>query len=158
MNVVRLLLAAALGAFLSGCGSIDVGASSSPDRVLTGTVNTGGSLPAGAEIVVRLVASGGTNDSLRAAPNDIPVMTRPAGPATEQMLGEQVQTLAAGTADPVPFRLEYRVDDAVLRRGLNLDVRVSFGGKLRFRTINAHVVTLASSPYPQNVALQPVDR
>jgi uncharacterized lipoprotein YbaY len=39
---------------------------------------------------------------------------------------------------------------------VNIDARISVGGKLRFRTINAHVVTLSSAPYPQEVAVQPV--
>ena len=67
-------------------------------------------------------------------------------------------TLTAGTAEPVSFRIEYTADDAMLRRGLNVEARVSFGGKLRYRTINAHVVTLASSAYRQDVAVQPVAR
>jgi uncharacterized lipoprotein YbaY len=58
----------------------------------------------------------------------------------------------------VPFRLAYYADDALLRRGLSLEVRISFGGRLRFRTINAHVVTLTSAQYKQDVSVQPVER
>ncbi len=85
-------------------------------------------------------------------------MNRPIAPAVERVLGEYTQTLATGTSDPVPFRIEYSAEDAVLRRGLNVEVRVSFGGKLRFRTVNAHVVTLASSPFNQTVNVEAVAR
>jgi hypothetical protein len=35
-------------------------------------------------------------------------------------------------------------------------VRVTQDGKLRYRTLNAHLVTLASAPYPHDVAVEQV--
>lgn len=153
-----LLVSLAVLAAGPGCGSIEVAGSGNPERILNGTVSAGGALPAGAEIVVRLMAPPPPGDGLRPAANEMPVASRAVGPAVERVLGEHVQTLTAVTAEPVPFRLAYHADDATLRRGLNLDVRVSVAGRLRFRTISAHVVTLASSPYPQAVTVQPIAR
>ncbi len=160
MNTPCLPFFAALLAIVlsAGCGSIELASSGNPDRVLTGTVNAGVTLPAGAEVTVRLVGTQPANDALRPAAGDVPVMARPTTPGVERIFGEHTQVLAAGSVDPVPFRLEYHAEDAVLRRGLNLDVRVSVGGKLKYRTVSAHVVTLASSPFKQDVAVQPVAR
>jgi hypothetical protein len=139
--------------FVAGCGHLDVAASGDPNRVLKGTIAAGENLPAGTEIVVRLIAT-----APRPPAGDSNLGTRTLGPAaaTERVLGEQRQILAAFTTAAVPFQVEYQADDALLRRGVNIDARISVGGKLRFRTINAHVVTLSSAPYPQEVAVQPV--
>jgi hypothetical protein len=142
----------------AGCGSLDLAADGNPDRVLEGTVNAGVVLPAGTEIVVRVVAPASTFETGRPAGGDLPVAPPSAGSATERVLGSQTQVLAAGTLEPVPFRVAFVASDALLRHGLNLDVRVSIGGKLSFRTINAHVVTHASAVYRQHVAVQPIAR
>jgi uncharacterized lipoprotein YbaY len=157
MKTFRLisgLLVAALAA--AGCSSLDVNRGGNPDRVLSGTVNAGTALPPGAQITVRLVAPAMNNDASRPALNDIPVVARPTVQAPERVLGEYTQTLSAGTSEPVPFRIEYNADDALLRRGIALEARVSMDGRLRYRTINAHVVTLGSSPYRQEINVQPV--
>lgn len=153
----RWIAFGALAWLAAGCGHLDVAASRDSNRVLQGKVNVGALVPAGTEVVVRLVSSPSAAP-VRPPVGDLPVATRASTPAsaTEQVLGEDRQTLATGTTQPVPFRIEYQADDAMLRRGLNLDVRISVEGRLRYRTISAHVVTLASSPYPQEVAVQPV--
>ncbi len=143
----------------AGCGSIDVAPAGNPDRVLTGTVNAGVPLPVGTEVVVRVLASATNQEMARpATAADMPVVTRPMPQNVERVLGEQTQILSASTSDPVPFRLQYFAEDAMLRRGLALEARISFGGRLRFRTINGQVITLGSAPYPQEITVQPVDR
>jgi uncharacterized lipoprotein YbaY len=42
----------------------------------------------------------------------------------------------------VPFQLEFDADDDLLRHGLNIDARISVGGKVRCRTASAHGLTL----------------
>ena len=154
-RLVSLALLALLAA--SGCGTLDISAGGNPDRVLTGTINAGAALPAGAEIVVRLLAPALNLEPVRpGSPSDLPVVTRPTPQNVDRVLGEQVQTLTAGTMEPVPFRIPFYAEDALLRRGLSLDVRVSVGGRIRFRTINAHVVTLSSAQYKQDVSVQAV--
>ena len=158
LRFISLALLALLAG--SGCGTLDISAGGNPDRVLTGTISAGAALPAGAEIVVRLLAPALNVEPVRpgATATDIPVVTRPTPQNVERVLGEHVQTLTAGTMEPVPFRIPYYAEDALLRRGLSLDVRVSVAGRIRFRTINAHVVTLSSAQYKQDVSVQAVDR
>lgn len=156
-NRVALLALAAACLFGAGCGSLDVTPPGDPDRVLNGTVKAGEALPAGTEIVVRLLASLAPEPA-RVPAGDLPVATRPTAMAAERLLGEFTQTLTAATNDPVPFTIPFHADDAVLRRGVNVEARVSVGGRVRYRTINAHVVTLNSARFPQEVAVQPVGR
>jgi uncharacterized lipoprotein YbaY len=46
---------------------------------------------------------------------------------------------------PVPFRIEFSADDALLRRGVNLEARISVAGRLRYTTTLAHPLTLANA-------------
>lgn len=156
MNTRLLALVAAWGMLGAGCGTLDVTGPQEVARVVTGTVRAERPLPAGTEIVVRVIESG---VRLPRSSPDLPVGDRAltAAVATERMLAEHVQTLAAATGEPVPFRLAFEAADETLRRGLNLDARVAIGGRVRFRSIRAHVVTLASAPFPQEVAVQAVE-
>ncbi len=158
MNLARLSFGFFLVAFWpgAGCSHIDVSASGNSERVLSGVVNAGSLLPAGAEVLVRVIAATSALGTSGEISSDTPVATRAPAVRTEHVLGEQVQRLAAATVDPVPFRVEYTAEDAVLRRGVNVEVRISVAGKVRFRTIRAFVVTLASSPFRQEVSVQSV--
>ncbi len=148
-------LVGALALVAAGCAHLDTTPAGNPDRVLKGAVNFNTTVPAGAEVVVRLLEPGGF-ERPRGPANDVPVAAQPTPQRTERVLGEFKRTLSAATMQPVPFQFEYRAEDAVLRRGLNVDVRVSVDGKVRLRTISAHVVTLASSPFSQEIWVQPV--
>lgn len=141
---------------LAACNHLDVAAEGNPDRVLNGTVRPPVTLPAGAEIVVQLLDP---SRSLVTNPlaGDLPVANRAPVPAAPRHVGEFRQTLAAPAIEPVPFRIEYHATDEELRHGFNVDVRVSIGGRVRFRTINAYMITLASSPFPQEVPVQPLE-
>jgi uncharacterized lipoprotein YbaY len=151
-----LILLIPLGWILAGagCAHIDVSGSGDPERVLNGTVTVPAALPAGAELLVRLVDVSGFESAATPARNDLPLGDRGRPTPAPRILGEDRQSLTATMSEPVPFRIEYRADDSVLRHGLNIEVRVSFGGRVRYRTINAHVVTLASSPFPQVVNVE----
>ncbi|PAW61464.1 MAG: hypothetical protein B9S34_16255 [Opitutia bacterium Tous-C1TDCM] len=159
MKLRRPALLPALWAVLllavSGCANLDTTPAGNPDRSLNGAVVFEGTLPAGTEILVRLLEPS-ANEKGRSAGADFPVAAPSAGPRPDRLLGETRLTLAAAAMQPVPFKLDYFAEDALLRRGLNLDVRVSFGGKVRLRTVNAHVVTLAGSPFRQDVNVQAV--
>jgi uncharacterized lipoprotein YbaY len=155
-NPVLLLFTLGLSLLLSSCGHLDLTPATNPNRVLLGTVTAGTTLPAGAEISVRLIAQPSAMEPAAGAKADLPVMARPSAPATEHVLGEFVQTLAAAASEPVPFKIDYFADEMQLRRGLNLEARVSVGGRLKFRTINAYAVTFGSASYPQNVVVQAV--
>lgn len=110
---------------LAACKQLDLSAPTSAERVLAGTVTTqnGGDLPSGAEVTIQIVdLSRGANQP--------------------DILGEQ--TIKAPAAWPVPFRIEFQADDALLLRGVALDARVSVDGKLRYTTRTAHPVTVAN--------------
>ena len=153
--LLRCCLAAAATAVAAGCVQLETTASGNPERVLTGAINFNTSIPVGAEIVVRVLEPL-RNELPRTVETNVPVTSQPTVQRTERVLGELRKVVLEATMQPVPFAVEYRAEDALLRRGLNVDVRVTFGGKVRLRTIHAHVVTLASSPFKQEVWVQPL--
>ena len=126
----RLLvpLAFALASFLSGCGHLDTTVTNTEDRVLNGTIEAvdsgaGTKLPAGTEVLVRVLDLGH-------------------GFGRGEELGEQ--TIKDPPEFPVPFRIEYRADDATLRGSVEVEARVSVDGQLRYITITGHPITLAN--------------
>jgi uncharacterized lipoprotein YbaY len=153
---LTLLFATIALGFGAGCSHVDLTAEAKRTRVLSGTLNTGLPLPAGAEVLVRLIA---VNRDVPAASSgaDSPA-ARPGATAKETIIGELVQTLAAPSGTALPFQLEFDADDALLRRGVNLEARIYYNGRVRFRTINAHVVSASSVHFPQTVTLQAVER
>jgi hypothetical protein len=155
-RALSVLFASFFALWSLGCGSIDTTPEGDPNRVLNGVVNHDVTLPAGAEIVVRVVEPAPKEAGVRTGPSDSPAPGAAPLARAERLLGETRVVLPSGMMQPVPFRVEYLAEDAVLRRGVNVDVRVAIGGKVRYRTINAHVVTLASSPFKQEVSVQAV--
>ena len=130
-----LSLAAALA--LAGCGQLDLTPEGDPSRVLSGEVDMGNdvTLPADTVVTVRVVDAS-------------------AAGVPPQVLGSQ--TLTNPGAVPVPFRVEYRAEDELLRRGLNIEVRVSFGGRVRFFNKNNYAVTLGNAADTHRVSVNPV--
>jgi uncharacterized lipoprotein YbaY len=91
-----------------------------------------------------------------AAARDLPVVDPPKAPPAPQGLGEQ--TIKAPPAGPVAFRIEYNADDSLLRHGLNLDARISYGGRVRLRTVNTRAVTWGNAGDPHAVWVESVAR
>jgi hypothetical protein len=136
---------------VTGCANLDLDRQVEMNRVISGTLNIGQSFPAGAEVMVRAVEMpGAVKPSSPVAP-----VERASGVSTENFLGDFVVTLTTPAPDGLPFRISLPADDARLQRGIMLEGRVVYDGALRFRTVNAHVVTARSLAYPQRVALQP---
>jgi uncharacterized lipoprotein YbaY len=156
MKSLVLLVACVLGLVVAGCEAVDLAPAGNPERVLTGAVRAPAALPAGAEVVVRVVDTA-TSSPPTMMNNDLPIVDRGRPIPAERILGESRQKLTAGTIDPVPFQIEYHAEDSELRRGLNVDVRVTIDGRVRYRTISAHVLTLGSAPFPQEVPVQPLE-
>lgn len=158
MNLSPLRLLAAGGLLLAcfGCGHVDLAPEGNPDRVVTGTVDVRMNLlpPADAEVVVRLVEPSDVTSAPTVAGGDLVLGERGARTRPERVVAEQV--IRAPAAVPVPFRLEFRADDAQLRHGLNIEARISWGGRVRFRTVSAQVVTLATVGVPQVVWVEPL--
>lgn len=157
MKFITVLLAAAAGVLLPGCGNLDLAPESNPERVVNGTLNFGGTLPAGAQVLVRVVDVR-ASDLPRAGHAELPltVADRTRAMPVERVLGEQSLTLPAPATGALPFRVEYRADDMTLRHGLNLEARVSYDGKIRYRTMRAHALTLGSVNYKHEVELHAV--
>ena len=70
----------------------------------------------------------------------------------------RVEEVIRDSVSGKPFRIEYRADDSLMRHGLNIDARISFGGRVRFRTGNAHVLTLGNATFPHEVWVEPAAR
>jgi uncharacterized lipoprotein YbaY len=118
------LLVSALGLTFGGCGHLDTTPPSSADRVLIGVVNhSGEDLPPGSEVTVR-------------------VLDLTHGEGRAEVLGET--TITNATKMPVPFTIEFVADDAQLMRAINVEARVSVGGRLRYTTTTGHPVTMGN--------------
>lgn len=148
-----------LAAFVSaGCAHLDTAAESSPDRVVSGTVTLGPDIifPADTIVLVRVIDNSAerpdfADPSASVAAAATPVASRAVSTPRERVLG--FQEIKAPAGKPVPFRVEFPAEEAVLRRGVFLDVRISYHGAVQFRTLRAHPVTLSSIRYPQEVTV-----
>lgn len=153
LTAAAVLVAAILGS--AGCANLDLARESDPSRIVTGAVVFPGGLPAGAQVLVRVVQQ---SSFTRPATQELPlgVADRAGAAPVERVLGEQIQTLAAAASQSVPFRVEYQADDMTLRQGLNIDARISYDGKVRFRTVSAHALSLGSARHSHEVEVQSV--
>lgn len=161
MKISSPLLLLATGAVLAltaGCANIEVVAPSDPQRTVNGTVEfrSAMTLPDDAVVVVRIVDMAGTEQKRSAASRDLPIGERAKTEPVPEVLGEQ--TIKGLKGNSVPFHIEFVADDDLLRHGINIDARISSGGKVRFRTVNAHVVTLGNVEYPHAVWVEPASR
>ena len=147
-------LAAALGV---GCSHLDFAPPGDPDRVLTGTVSYSGTLPDNAEVLVRVVdpSPRPANADTLTPPNQPPLLNRPvtATIATNAAIGPQelgVQVIKHPGASPLAYRVEYRAEDEVLRHGVNIEVRITYDGRVRMFNSNQYSVTLpdVKDPHP----------
>jgi uncharacterized lipoprotein YbaY len=138
MNRVLAVIALAVLA-APGCGHLELSSEGNPLRVLTGQVEIGdpSSLPPDASVTVRVVDAS-------------------AAGMPPQVLGSQ--TIEHPVSAPVDFRVEYRAEDEVLRRGLNIEARVSFGGRVQYYNLNRYVVTLGNAADPHRVSVTPAGR
>jgi uncharacterized lipoprotein YbaY len=156
-NPVRLFLAAAMLLLVTACQHIELAQETDPDRVVAGTITLASDMafPPDAELVVRIVDLTPTERPRMTTGVELPIVDHSQNQKTERVLGEQV--IRAPGAKPIPFRVEFRADDDAMRRGLNIDARVSIDGKVRYRTLSAHAVTLASVQFPHEVYIEPVN-
>jgi uncharacterized lipoprotein YbaY len=136
-----------------GCGHLDVAPEGDPNRVATGTVDVQMPLqpPADAEVVVRIVEPSNITAAPTAAANDLVIGERGTLSRPENVIAEQV--IRAPASMPVPYHIEFHATDAALRRGLNIEARISWGGRLRFRTVQAQLANVAA---PQTILVEPV--
>lgn len=135
-SIVTTLGVLALAALWASCSHLDLTPPGSAERVLVGTVSTrsGGELPPNAEVTVR-------------------VMDLSSGSGRADVLGEQ--TITDARTMPVPFRIEYRAEDALLMRNVTVEARISVDGRLSYLTKTAHPLTLANVNDTHRVEVEP---
>jgi uncharacterized lipoprotein YbaY len=153
---------AVLGALLlAGCGHLSMDTAGNPDRVLNGMVlfsDNNVVLPPGTELRVTVVDQTPPNPAVvdAATSTTMPTFNRQnvaaAAPGPE-VLGEQ--TIRDPGTPPVPFRVEYTADDDRLRHGLAIQVRVSYGGSVRFFNATQYAVTLGDVTDLHQISVEP---
>lgn len=162
---------AAAGLLAAGCGHLSLSSAGDGGRVLVGTINyapagpdmaaaaaaaAGQSLPPDAEVLVRVVDPNPPNplqaSAMAANPAAPPLFNgQNQTPAQMQTLGPQIlgeQSIRNPGPSPVPFRVEFNATDDQLRHGLNVDVRISYGGRIRYANPNQYEVTLGDLSDP----------
>jgi|GEM_PF-546860 uncharacterized lipoprotein YbaY len=152
--------AAVAAVLAAGCGHLSLSSAGDPDRVLTGMVQFGGAipLPPDAEVLVRVVDRTPPPPPMSdmTAAGTMPRLDQPTVPSAApgpEVLGEQ--TISNPGSTPVPYRVEYRADDDALRRGLAIEVRVSFGGTVRYINGTQYSVTLSDVSDPHDISVEP---
>jgi uncharacterized lipoprotein YbaY len=125
LKIAQLLIALAALGTLAGCGQMDLTPEGNPSRVLSGEVSIGEaiSLPADTTVTVRVI-----DTNTQGMPPNV--------------LG--AQTITNPGVSPVPFHVEFQAEDDLLRLGLNIEVRVSYGGKVQYFNRNHYAVTLGN--------------
>ena len=107
----------------TGCSYLEVSEITDEDRVLSGTVSfvPADPVPEGAILSVRIV------DARDLAAGSV-------------LLGSQ--RIPISGSPPFAFRTEYRADDYLMRRGVNVETRILVDGRMRYSNPSTHVVTL----------------
>ena len=138
MKTASFILAALALAAGAGCAhmGVDTTPESDPNRVVTGTVETGEAIPLPADAVVNVRVV----DQSR---SDLP----------PQVLGDQ--EIRSPGATPIPFSIEFRAEDDVMRRGLNLEARISFGHTVRYFNVSQVAVNLRNAADPHRILVNP---
>jgi uncharacterized lipoprotein YbaY len=158
MKASGRILVLLLGFFLAGagCQSLDLTPETDPERVVAGTVSMAADevFPPDAVLVVRVIDSASIERAKPLTGAEPPVVDRNPPTKVDRVVGEQV--IRAPGTKPIPFRVEFRADDAAMRRGLNIEARISIAGKVRYRTLSGHLVTLSSVLTPQEIVVEPV--
>ena len=155
-----LFLWGALAAlFAAGCGHLDFSSREDPHRVLTGTVDFSGTpvvLPDDALMVIRVVDAVPPSPVTPGPPD--PLLRHPVPPTDmpPEVLGEK--TIPRPGALPIPFEVEYRAEEQQLMHGLNVEVRISYGGRVRYANVNHTVIAANDYNQPHTIEVSEVTR
>jgi hypothetical protein len=94
-------------------------------------------------------------------PGQMPLLNQPvtatvalAAGTGPQELGEQI--IKHPGASPVAYHIEYQAEDDVLRRGLTIEVRISYDGRVRLTNSNQYSVTLPDVKDPHPLEADPM--
>ena len=149
----KLWLLAALAALWAGCGHLDMAGEGNPERVLTGQLNSsdGGTLPPDAVVAVRVVNPERSTEKSPTAILGSPSTMSDGSAVPPKVLGEQI--IHNPGSFPVSVRIEYTALDEELRRGLMIEARISYGGRVQYFNISGSAVTLGNFPDPHSVTV-----
>jgi uncharacterized lipoprotein YbaY len=160
-NSFLLSACAALAAlFSAGCGHVSIETEGDAHRILAGTVQFSDPIVLPSDAVVRVSVVDESPPPPDANPGDnlnaMPALNRPNTPALArgpEVLGET--TIENPGPTPVAFRVEYVADDDRLRRGLAIQVRVSYGGTVRFFNATQYEVNLSDVSDLHPISVEP---
>lgn len=148
---LSLFFAAAACAALTGCGSVemDTTPAGNPNHAVSGTVEIGNAnLPPDVVVTVRLV-----DQVHHDYQNPNAVLGEPTATAAvslpPEVIGEQKLTHVQGPS--VPFVLKFYCTDDQLAKGLVLEARVSFGGKVRYFNVESYAVNSGNINDPKRI-------
>jgi uncharacterized lipoprotein YbaY len=143
----------------TGCIHLDLTPQGDSDRVLTGTINLEGgsrSLPDDAVVLVRVEDA--VPPRVAAATQADPTLLRPPPPADmpPEVLGEQL--IKHPGSIPLSFSVEYQAEASRLEHGLNVEVRISYGGRVQYINRNSYAIGLNDAAAPHSIWVSPVTR
>ncbi|HEY3756384.1 MAG TPA: hypothetical protein VGL42_09570 [Opitutaceae bacterium] len=156
MKTFLLSVALAGLTLLSGCGSVEVDTTPAGDsnRVVTGTVEVGGGqLPPDAVVAVRVVDQVHHDYQDPNAALGVHSATSAVGLPPE-VIGELKIPHATGPS--VPFTLKFYCTDEQLSRGLVLEARVSYGGKVHYFNVESYALNSGNIGDPRRIYVNQV--
>lgn len=131
-----LFLAVVLG---GGCANIELNPIPDLNRLVTGTVSftEPATLPSDAVIVVRVLETSRKDGMSR-------------------IIGEQV--IKGGGNSPIPYKVEFRAEDALVQRGMNIEARVAYDGKVQLFNGNTYAITPTDLSTPKEIVVEKISR
>jgi uncharacterized lipoprotein YbaY len=126
-------------ALAAGCADMALSPPENIDRIVTGTVTftEPATLPADAQVTIRVLDTSQTN-------------------GLSKIIADR--TIKGGGPSPIAFKIEFRAEEALVRRGLNLEARIEYGGKVQLFNANSFAITSANLSSPHEVAVEKISR
>jgi uncharacterized lipoprotein YbaY len=126
-------------ALFQGCTQLAMSPLEDNNRVVTGTVTftEPATLPADARVTVRVLDTSQTN-------------------GVSKIIADQL--IKGGGPSPIAFKIEFRAEQALLQRGLNIEARVDFDGKVQLFNGNSYAVTVGNISAPHEIAVEKISR
>lgn len=157
MKFLPLAVLATVGLLLGtlGCGHVDLAPERNPNRTVSGTVGASLDLipPSDAVLVVRVVRPPNLTSKPSTA-GELVIGEQGTRAEPEQVVAEQI--IRAPSPLPVSYRIDFHADDSELRHGLTIEARLSWGGRLRFRNIEAQLLPMTVGDAPVTVMMEQV--
>lgn len=124
---------------LVGCANVDLNPIPDLNRVVTGTVSFAepATLPSDAVIVVRVLETSRSD-------------------GMSKIIGEQI--IRGGGNSPIPYKVEFRAVDALVQRGMNIEARVAYDGRVQLFNAENYAISAADISTPKEIAVEKISR